>query len=128
MPSLDVNMVLLDPDLADTFDVRRSQEAVGANGRMSVVSESFPDQVGVVKWDAGRTERGPDGALTPSLLMVITPFSLRGASFGYQPDVVIWRGSEYTVMKSKPYRQFGEGFTIAECESTRAADNPAPAS
>lgn len=126
MPSLDVNMVLTDPDLADTFDVRRCNEAVGGDGRVVQTFELVEGLVGVVKWDTGKTQRGSDGAISPESIDVYTPFSLRDASFGYQPDVVLWRGAEYKVMKTNPNRHFGEGFTIGKCVSTRAMDNPAP--
>lgn len=127
MPSLDVNVVLSDPDLADCFDVRRSTETVGADGRsQGVQDEMILGCLGVIKWDTGMTERSADGAHSPESITISTAFSLRDTSQGYQPDVVIWREAEYTVMKSAPNRHFGEGFTVATCVSTRALDNPAP--
>ena len=70
--------------------------------------------------------RREDGQLSPASIDIATPFSLRDDSAGFQPDVVLWRGGEYTVMSSAPYRHFGEGFTKAKAVSTVAADPPAP--
>lgn len=126
MPSLDVNMVLMDPDLADTFDVRRNNETVGTDGRVVKTPELMTGLTGIIKWDTGKTQRGPDGAMSPATLEIITAFSLRDTSFGFQPDVILWRGAEYTVVQSAPNRHFGEGFTKAKAVSTRAMDIPAP--
>lgn len=128
MPSLDVSMVLSDPDLADTFSVRRRAETVGQNGRVATTPTLIEDIIGVITWDTGETKRRDDAQISQEGIKVVTQFSLRDESTGFQPDVIIWRGGEYTVMQTEPYRHFGEGFTSAKAVSTRATDRPAPAS
>lgn len=125
MPNLDVNIVLLDPDIGGVrFQVRRRASATGANGRTQT-ADDLHDAVGIVVMDEKAMERADDsehgGVET---IQVLTPFALRGVSQGFQPDVVLWNGAEYLVKKVAPYRHFGAGFVKASCESTRAVDRP----
>lgn len=126
MPGLDVNEVLTDPDLATTFDVRRQQEAVGLDGRAVVTPVLIVGLVGVITFEDGPIEQGEDASQTPQAINIATPFSLRDASFGFQPDVVIWQGTDYRVTAIKAHRHFGRGWTRARAASTRASDNPPP--
>lgn len=125
MPSLDVNVVLTDPDLADGFSVRRNAETLDDYGRTVKTPTVIAGQMGIVTWDTGETVRREDGQLSPASIEIVTPFSLRDESRGFQPDVVLWRGGEYLVIKSEPYRHFGGGFTKARAVSTIAQDAPA---
>lgn len=124
MPNLDVNMVLLDPDIGGVrFRVRRRQGAIGANGRTQTSEDEYPDAYGVIVMDEKSMERAADSEHGGTeTIQVITPFALRGVSQGFQPDVVLWNGAEYLVKKVAPYRHFGPGFVKATCESTRAVD------
>jgi hypothetical protein len=121
---LDVSMVLHDPMLSSEFDVRRQSEVVGGNGRVSKVAEWFRGLVGIVKPEApSKLERGKDSASVVHSILVLTEFSLRDASFGFQPDVVVYGGTEYLVEEALPYQRLA-GYTRALCTSTRATDNP----
>lgn len=121
---LDVSMVLADPLISDEFDVKRQAESVGANGRTAVTPEWFYKQRGVVKADKpSRLSRRDDGQIVEHSISVISAFSLRDATLGYQPDVVLWGGREYLVVQALPYQRVA-GFTWAKCTSTRATDNP----
>lgn len=121
---IDVSFVLSDPLLSDTFDVRRQAESIGANGRASVGSEWFRDLIGVVTpQEPAGLERRDDGQFVHHEIMVQCEFALRDASFGYQPDVVLWGGREYLVTAAIPFQRMA-GFTQARCVSTRLTDNP----
>lgn len=124
MPGIDVNEVMSDPDLATTFDVRRQQESVGLNGRVVITPTMFTGILGVITFADGPIEQGADATQTPQVIVVATGFSLRDASFGFQPDVVIWQGTEYRVIAIKAHRHLGRGWTHARAASTRASDNP----
>lgn len=123
---LDVNDVLTDPILSTTFNVRRRAETVLPNGRVQLGEEHFTGLQGIITWERGTIQRMPDGTLAQQVLNIITPFSLRDASVGWQADVVIWNGEEYLVTMLKPNRHMGRGFTRAVAMSTRATDNPPP--
>ena len=125
MPKMDVNEVLMDPDLSDTFSVRRRAESVNEKGRTEVVPEMHEGLIGVVTpMDPAKLDRRDDGQIAERAIRVSTPFALRGASFGFQPDVIVYDGTEYLVVKVKSLRRFGAGFYKAEAASFRITDNP----
>jgi hypothetical protein len=114
MPNLDVSEVLFDPDLADTFDVRRRSEVVGDDGRPSIGERTFPRIVGVITPEPpADLVRRDDGQMTTHKISVVTMFRLRSASEGSQPDQVLYGGATYTVTTVLPFSRFGKGFTEA---------------
>lgn len=121
---LDVSMVLNDPLLSDTFDVRRHSESVGDNGRVVKTPEWHRGQRGIVTpQEPSDLQRRDDGQVVRHTIMVQCEFALRDASFGYQPDVVLWAGREYLVVQAIPYQRIA-GYTQALATSTRTTDNP----
>lgn len=124
MANLDVNDVLLDPLLSTDFSVRRRSETVNQQGRNELLEELFEGQRGIITWEDNSLNRMPDGSIAQESIKVVTPFSLRDASFGFQPDVIIWKGAEYLVTSVRANRHIGRGFTRATATSTRATDNP----
>lgn len=122
---LDVSMVLNDPLLSDTFAVRRMAETVGATGRMTKTEEArYEDLRGiVVPLDPSELAIHDDQQVVTHAIEVLCSFSLRDARFGYQPDIVVWDGTEYKVMEAIPYQRLA-GHTQAKCASTRATDRP----
>lgn len=133
MPMLDVSFVTQDPMFADTFDVSRRQDVVGANGRtVPTVVETYPGVVGTVtQQDAGTLMRREEGQLIPRRIFVASTFAFRGVSKegpplpdGYQPDLVDWNGTTYVVTEVMSYQRFGRGHTQAVCESMTAVDVP----
>lgn len=121
---LDVSFVINDPLISNKFDVRRQSEAVGLNGRVTKVPEWFRQQRGVIKPEKGdRLERTSAEQVAEHTISVRTSFALRDARFGYQPDVVLWKGVEYLVVRADPYQELA-GYTLAICTSTRGTDTP----
>lgn len=121
---LDVSMVLMDPLISDTFDVRRNSESVDQSGRTTTVSDWHRGLTGVITpQEPSKLERRDDGQLVPHTIMVHTAFALRDSSFGFQPDVVLWNGIEYLVTAIQPYQRMA-GFTQALATSTRTTDTP----
>lgn len=123
MPSLDVSFILNGADIADTFHVRRRQETIGTNGRVSLNETRYNNVIGVVTIGSPNDlDRGEDKQYFTRSLSIVTKFSLRGETDGYQPDVVEWRGSNYVVKHIDPYPHFGAGFYQVECESMDKVD------
>jgi hypothetical protein len=124
MAELDVNDVMLDPMFSTMFAVRRQGETVGEDGRTVIAPELFEGLRGVITWQDAKIVQREDGVIVPQAINVATPFSLRDASFGYQPDIILWQGEEYRVTSLKPWRHLGRGWTRASAEVTRMTNNP----
>lgn len=121
---LDMSCVLNDPLLSDEFKVRRSAETVGLNGRVAKTPQLFEGLRGIVTPQEPSTlQRRDDSQMVSHTIMVQCEFALRDASFGFQPDTVIWNGIEYLVVQAIPYQRIA-GYTQALCTSTRATDKP----
>lgn len=132
MPFLDVSDLTTDPDLADTFTVTRRKEVLD-HGRVSTIDTVYADQAGVIDM-AGPDDlkRFPEGQITGRVISIVTPFRLMASgkigADQYQPDVITWEGSDYTVINVDPYTQFGAGQVEALAESKMAQDPPPPGS
>lgn len=125
MPQLDVSWVVTDPMLADSFSVTRRQETVGANGRPTITPTVFPNLVGVVTQSEPTTlQRDDDSQTVPRAISIVTKFAARGATTGYQPDLVTWDSQDYLVTDCIPYRRFGAGFYEILAASENAMDQP----
>lgn len=126
MPNLDFTDIIEDPDLADSFDVIRRPETVGADGRVQIQEIPFPGRLGsVVPGDPHEVMRNDDGAMTGLGISVISRFRFRGETQGFQPDVIIHHGIRFTVKKVVPWTHYGKGFVLAVAES-QSASHPAP--
>jgi hypothetical protein len=123
---VDVNDVLTDPSMRTEFSVVRRSESVGADGRSQMAEERIDDLLGIITWADGDVESGEDLTRTGQAISIATPFSLRDASFGFQPDLVVWNGEQYRVNRIKAHRHVGRGWTRATATSVRATDNPPP--
>lgn len=126
MPMLDVSFMVSDPMLADSFTVTRRLDSVDAHGRTAITVESvFPAIVGVVtQQDPADLMRRDDGQMMPRQITVCSTFIFRGASKGYQPDVITFDGVDFTVKHVLDYSRFGGGTVEVIAESMNATDNP----
>lgn len=130
MPMLDVSFVTRDPMLADCFAVTRRTDVIGANGRTTpTASETFEGLVGVVtQQDPAELMRREEGQTVPRRIFVASMFAFRGASKSadgatmYQPDVIRWNGTDYTVVQVFPYSRYGQGVYECVAASTVAID------
>ena len=121
MALVDVTSVLTDPDFTDTFTVIRRKETIDTTGYSTVSLTTFNNVIGVV-YTASSTkdifygiERTQNYEVNAKGIIVITKFALQTEVIGYQPDLVVWRGSNYFVKRSDPYVQFDSGFYRAMC-------------
>lgn len=123
MALLDVSEILNDPDLVDRFDVVRRMETVGTNGRSTTSSQTFKGIIGVVTASSPNDiDRQENYQAMPRIISVVTKFRLRSIVNNEQPDIVVWRGSNYLVRQIDQYPQFGNGFVQAECASMDKTD------
>lgn len=122
--TIDVTEILTDSDLATTFNVIRRAETVGTNGRQTTTNTTFSNVVGVVTAIGPNDLDRQDGyEKNYRSISVVTKFNLRGASTGYQPDIIFWRGTNYVVRAIDNYPQFGQGFYQVECTSMDQIDD-----
>lgn len=125
MPFLDVSDIASDPDFADRFTVVRRAETVDMHGRSTVTERLFKNVIGVVTAGSPNDlDRAADYQTMTRSLTVVTKFALQGVVTGYQPDIILWRGTRHLVKHVAPYPQFGQGFYQAECSSMANTDGP----
>lgn len=125
MPNLDVSEVLLDPDIADVFDVVRRAEAVGDDGRATTKDSTYRNIIGVVTTaEPGAAEIKDDGQMMPRKISVVTLFRLRGPASGVQPDQIIIGGVTFTVTEVLPFTRFGRGFVEVVATSIAPTSRP----
>lgn len=126
MPDIDVSDILLDPDFCELLTVTRRAETMVKGRSTTTPTTISPQPVGVViPQNDSPMMRGPDQQNLPRLIQVHTPFRLRGASAGYQPDLITWKGADYVVNKVQDFSSYGGGFIQADCSSV-ASTEPAP--
>jgi galactose-6-phosphate isomerase len=129
MPMLDVSFMALDPMFADTFDVKRRTETVDVHGRTQKGSQDFTRVVGTVTQQSpSDLMRRDDSQIVPRRIFVATRFQLFNAckvgSQQYQPDLITWNGTMYTVTDLLPYSRFGKGFYEVIAQAFNAVDEP----
>lgn len=123
MPDLDVSDLLLDPDFCEQLSVQRRQITM-VKGRSTTTPVTIsPAPYGVVFSITGGLIRAGDQQNMPATIVVHTPFRLRGASPGYEPDLVIWNGDNYAVTAIDNFSKYGAGFVAATCTSQDSIDN-----
>jgi hypothetical protein len=124
MALLSVAEVMYDPDLVEKYSVRRRQQVVDIHGRSTSVETLLTGQIGTINaGNPNNLERGsPDYEYATNTISVVTAFDLFCEMDGYLPDIVVWGGTNYTVVEINQYPQFGPGFSQATCTSTDRND------
>lgn len=125
MPFIDVSDIVTDPDFADRFSVIRRAQTVDGYGRASIAETQTDNVLGVVTMGSPNDlDRREDYQNFTRSITVVTRFALQGVVTGYQPDIILWRGTRHLVKVCQPYPQFGRGFYQAECSSMANTDAP----
>lgn len=129
MPTLDLSEALLDPLTGDSVTVVRRRQLVSDSGRAEMVEQQIPGVFGVINAAGPDTlDRLKDMESMGRVLTFVTRFKLWGPAevqnTQYQPDVVQYRDTEYTVVEIDPYPQYGSGFVQAVMGSRRTIDPP----
>jgi hypothetical protein len=132
MPLIDVDDILTDPDFVEPITVLRRAQQISNTGRVSTLNQTFAGILACVQPQSDQPMiRGPEQQSLPGLISVHTLFRIRGIAPGYQPDIVIWNGTQFVVNKVYNWSQYGRGYVMAECSSMDSTDQPpdsAPAS
>lgn len=124
MPYLDIDEVLCDPTIADTFSVIRTLQTTNSEGIVTETKTVIPNITGVVTTqNPNDLYREENFEYFTRSLSVITQYRLQGQRQQYEPDIVVWRGNNFVVGTFDPYPQFGNGFYEAICTSVDQEDN-----
>lgn len=124
MPGLDVSDILYDPDFMTTFSVVRSAVTVDATGRAVAGSTTVSNVYGVVQpASTSALNRLPEAMRQSGAITIYTTYRLTtgsgpaadgtGASASDDADVVLWGGSQWTVLNTDDWTQFGAGYMRA---------------
>lgn len=121
MPLVDVNDVLLDPDVAgQSFTVLRRQEVVNDHGESVLYVKTIPGVIGSIQ-PSGDQNLIRDGAFDAQnqSIKIVTPFRLFGVTKGsgalkYKPDVIIYAQSMFEITSPNDWAAFGRGFIEAD--------------
>jgi hypothetical protein len=123
MAYLDVTEILTDPELADRFMVVRRTETVDDHGMSTLALQAYKNKIGVVTATTPNIlERMTDMQVMPRSITIVTRFKLQAEVTGFQPDIVVWKGSNYLVKSIDLYPHFGRGFYQVECHSMDRTD------
>lgn len=125
MAEMDFHDLLLDPELADTFNVVRRAETVDNFGEASVTETPYSNVIGVLRpTRPDDLQILPEGQRMGRHVTIVTNFRLQGPAPGYQPDEVQWGGDTFLVKEVLPYTRFGRGFIKAIAGSVDVIDQP----
>jgi hypothetical protein len=124
MPTLDVSEAF-DISFMDDFTVLRRVETINQRGRLVYGEQRFGATGVVVPTSPNDLQRLPDYQYMNKAISIYTQCQLQGPSPGYQPDEILWHGSQYIVRAVDDYAGYGRGFLMCICLSIDHVD-PAP--
>lgn len=126
MPSLDLSEALFEPSFLDQFVVKRRRQVMDQYGIAAITTQLIA-AFGTVTTSSGNDlKRGADEQHAEKNIHIVTSFRLRGATVGYQPDLVTWHGDDFLVKKVEDYTGYGIGWVQVECASIDFMDQPPP--
>lgn len=106
---IDVAELMRDPDFAQPFQIERAAGAFANEGEWSQTTTTI-DMVGIVQ-PAKREDTLallPEGARLGNMIVVFCDQELRIEDADTKrSDVIVWRGSPYRVIASKPWVDHG---------------------
>src|SRR5271154_1593343 len=131
MPGLDVSIALTNPLTLDTFALLRRKQVMNQFGETSMSIERIPVVRGVV-YPEGLNElsRRAETQTNNKSIVVITRFAIRAESQSandgaqYQPDIIVWRGDNFLVVRVEDYSNYARGFVKVTAESMDIVDQP----
>ena len=116
-PAIDVSFVLDDPMFQDSFTVTRTP-TLGDGTPDTANVQTLTVKGVVLAGSMERTLQPDDSAHVERTITLHTRTQLYDVSANYQPDVVLWHGGSYKVMRPWDYSSYGSGFYAFECERT----------
>ena len=125
MPTLDVSDIPICAEFGDVFQVQQRPEALNQHGRSQVSPLAPINAVGTI-YPTGDNKlvRQADFERGVKTLTIVTPYRLRTAAPGMQPDYVFYRGNIFVVSAVEDYSQYGAGIVVAQVSSIEALQVP----
>jgi hypothetical protein len=123
MATLDVSDVPVCPEFADWFQVMSRPETITEFGRSSTSQVIAQAQGTIYPTGDNALVRQADYETNRKTITIVTPYRLKGASPGFQPDQIMYRGTLYVVSNVEDYSQYGQGIVVAQCSTTVAVPN-----
>ena len=114
MPYIDVTDLMSDPDFCESVTLRRTSQTVDSNGFTTLVEVDSTITVIVTPLNPDFM-RSPEFQNAKSAITVHTQTPLFAVVAGYNPDIIVWKGSNYVVKRASDLSHFGRGFTSASC-------------
>jgi hypothetical protein len=126
MARIDVDDIIEDPDFEDDdFEVIRSVETVGTDGRALFLVQAPFASAGVVQPAAGRSLMMlPEGARIQGSIDIWTKEPLRMNDGTYAADVICWHGRSYVVSNVEDFLNYGAGYVRATCTLHKLTEGP----
>ena len=115
MPTLDVTRVLDNPRFKTSFQVSRKTQVVGTDGRATETGPPSTQSGVVLPAEGGKLVRTPEGETAMADIEIVTKFLLTEGGGATQADIVTWKGSDYTVVDTNDFSEYGVGFIQAFC-------------
>jgi hypothetical protein len=111
----------------ESFTVLRRREDVDDYGRSQITTTTTLAVGSITPSGDNTLNRTDDFQTQGNTITVITAFMLHGPSKDadgakYQPDIVLWNGSNYIVHMLNDYVSSGSGMVVAECTSVDLVD------
>jgi hypothetical protein len=125
MPQLDMSQAILEPWFVDQYLVKRRLTGTNKYGEVQVGLHEFTAYGVVTIHDDNALKRGADEQHAAKTIHIVSQTRLRTAVEGYQPDLVLWHGSEFVAIKNEDYTGYGAGWTQTTLTSQKFMD-PAP--
>jgi hypothetical protein len=110
-----------DPAFLEEFVVHRRKEMV-VDGRTKMEVQVHPSYGTICAATPNQLNNLPDGRSAERGISVVTQDHLKCAEAGYQPDLVVWRGSQYQVASIDNYPHLGVGFFQVVAISTTSRE------
>lgn len=115
MATIDVSELLSDPDFESSFEVIRSIETVGSDGRAVFTTTDF-DACGVIQPASGRSlQLLPDSVRIEGAIQIWTQQTLHMNDGDHSADIIKWQHRHYIVSNIQDFSNYGEGYLQAVC-------------
>lgn len=110
-----------DPSFLEDFSVIRRHERI-VDGRTVVTPTTFEAYGTICAATPNQLNNLPEGRSAERGISVVTQLHLKCAEAGYQPDLLVWRGSQYLVTAIDNYPHIGVGFFQIVAVSTTSQE------
>lgn len=110
-----------DPAFLEEFVIHRRKEMV-VDGRTKMEVQIHPSYGTICAATPNQLNNLPDGRSAERGISIVTQYHLKCAEAGYQPDLVVWRGSQYQVASIDNYPHLGVGFFQVVAISTTSRE------